>query len=194
MEKNLPSVDDDAGFQQYFTEQEASSIARDLNSDISTVPPVHFSLFTTSSCTVYAALSIHHALYDGISLPVLLQDLDHEYIHQPQLPSASLQRTLEPITLIDQKGARTFWTAYLRDYPWERLLNKAASSPVASVVSVPFKSSLSELQKKAARRQVTLQALLMGAYGSLLAQHLYGHDDVVFGVRTVCRRDMALVC
>ena len=73
-------------------------------------------------------------------------------------------------------------------------MNKAASSPVASVVSVPFKSSLSELQKQAARRQVTLQALLMGAYGSLLAQHLYGHDDVVFGVRIIYRRNMALVC
>ncbi|EJF65871.1 peptide synthetase [Dichomitus squalens LYAD-421 SS1] len=180
--KDVPDFND-ASFQGYFYEHEASIVARDLNTSISIVPPVRLTLFTNSaSCTVYAALSIHHALYDGISLPVLLQDLEREYIHQPQLPSASLQQALEHITLTDQEGARTFWTSYLKDYPWERLLNKTASSAVASVVSVPFVSSLSELQMKAARQQVTLQALLMGAYGSLLAQHLYDHDDVVFGV------------
>ena len=74
-----------------------------------------------------------------------------------------------------------FWTSYLGDYPWERLLNQSASSAIANVTSIPFQLALSELQNKAARQQVTLQALLMAAYGSLLAQHVYGHDDVMFG-------------
>ncbi|KAI1795863.1 peptide synthetase [Ganoderma leucocontextum] len=182
VEKTVSNFDD-AGFQRYFTMQEASIIAREMNVHISEVPPVRLSFYSSSpSCTLYAVLSIHHVLYDGIALPVLLQDLERMYARQPQLPSASLSEALEHLTLMEEEGARVFWTSYLKDYPWERLLNRSASSAVADVTSIPFKLSLSELQNKAARQQVTLQALLMAAYGSLLAQHLYGHDDVMFGV------------
>ncbi|PIL24012.1 non-ribosomal peptide synthetase [Ganoderma sinense ZZ0214-1] len=182
VEEMAPEIDD-AGFQGHFTKQEASIIAREMNIHISEVPPVRLSLYNSSqSSPVYAVLSIHHALYDGIALPVLLQDLERAYFRQPQLPSASLREALEHVTLLEQGSARAFWTSYLKGYPWERLLNQSASSAVADVRSNPFKLPLSELRSKAAEQQVTLQALLMAAYGSLLSQHFYGHDDVMFGV------------
>lgn len=182
VEKTVPDYDD-AGFQQYFTEREASTLARELNTRISDAPPVRLSFYYASpSCPIRAVLSIHHVLYDGIALPVLLQDLELAYGHQPQLPSASLREALEHVALTEREGARAFWISYLKDYPWERLLNQSASSAVAKVISVPFKLPPSELRNKAAKQQVTLQALLMAAYGSQLGQHLYGHQDVVFGV------------
>ncbi len=182
LEKTVTDFDDDS-FQRYFTEQEASIIARELNAHISEAPPVRFCLYSSStSSPVYTVLSIHHALYDGIALPVLLQDLERAYARQPQLPSARLREALEYVTRMELESVRVFWTSYLKDYPWERLLNQSASSAVADVTSIPFKLPLSELQNKAARQQVTLQALLMSAYGSLLAQYVYGHDDVMFGV------------
>lgn len=186
VEKTVPDRDD-AGFQQHFTEHEASAVARDINIHISEVPPARLSLYSSSqSSPVYAVLSIHHALYDGIALPLLLHNLERAYAHQPQLPSASLRDALDHVAPMEQKGARAFWASYLKDYPWERLLNLSASSTLAQVKSIPFELPLSELQSKAAGHQVTLQALLMAAYGSLLAQHLYGHDDVMFGV-SACR-------
>ena len=127
-------------------------------------------------------LSLHHALYDGISLPVLIDDLERAYSRQPQLPSAPLRNVLEQITTIDQDAAHSFWTSHLKDYPWNKLLRKTASSSSADIESLTFKQPLSVLQAKAAGQHVTLQALLMCAYGSLLAQHIYGHDDIVFGV------------
>ena len=130
------------------------------------------------------ALSVHHALYDGISLPVLMQDLERAYKSQPQLPSASLRTVLEQIAIVDQDAARAFWTSHLQDYPWQRLLNRTASSSRADVTSHTFKQPLSVLQGKAAAQHVTLQALFMSSYASLLAQHMYGHDDIVFGVRS----------
>lgn len=182
-EKELPDVSDEE-FPRYFTEKEASEISRDLNVNISTVPAVRLSFFVVpSSGVTYMALSIHHALYDGISLPVLMQDIERAYTSQPQLPSSSLHGILEQIAVIDQDAAKSFWTSHLKDYPWERLLNRPASSSTADVASFTFKQPLSVLQTKAAGQHVTLQALLMCAYASLIAQHLYGHKDVVFGVR-----------
>ena len=113
-----------------------------------------------------------------------MQDVALAYMGQPQLPSAPLSAVLEQIAIVDQEAARSFWTTHLKDYPWSRLLNKEASTSVADVASVTFKQPLSVLQGKAAGQHVTLQALLICAYGSLLAQHVYGHDDVVFGVRS----------
>ncbi|OJT03537.1 Nonribosomal peptide synthetase 2 [Trametes pubescens] len=173
----------DADFQQYFTSKLASSIARELNLGISTVPPVRLSTFTASAeSTTYLVISIHHALYDGISLPVLLRDLELAYSKTKQLPSAPLRAVLEPIVAIDQTAAHDFWTDYLEGFPSQRLLNKEASGHQADILSVTLKRPLSELQAKAASKHVTLQALLMSAYGYLLGQRLYGHDDVVFGV------------
>lgn len=173
----------DADLQQYFTNERAAPIAQELNLGISTIPPVRLSVFTASAeSTTYAVLSIHHALYDGISLPVLLRDLEHAYSKTQQLPSAPLRTVLEPIVAIDQTAARDFWTGYLEDFQWQSLLNKEASAHQADVTSVALRHPLSELQAKAASKHVTLQALLMSAYGYLLAERLYNHDDVVFGV------------
>ncbi|KAI0670364.1 hypothetical protein C8Q78DRAFT_1079337 [Trametes maxima] len=175
--------DDESDFQRYFTSHEASPIARELNLAISTIPPVRLSFFVSpASNTTYMVASIHHALYDGISLPVLLRDLERAYSNRQQLPYAPLRAVLEPIASIDQNSAREFWTGYLSDYPWARLLNKTASSNQADITSFTFRRPLSELQAKAASQHVTLQALLMCAYGYLLGQRLYGHDDVMFGV------------
>ncbi len=174
----------DADFQQYFTSKLASSIARELNLGISTVPPVRLSTFTASAeSTTYLVISIHHALYDGISLPVLLRDLELAYSKTKQLPSAPLRTVLEPIVAIDQTAAHDFWSGYLEGFPSQGLLNKEASGHQADILSVTLKRPLSELQAKAASKHVTLQVLLMSAYGYLLGQRLYGHDDVVFGVR-----------
>ncbi|OBZ75802.1 Nonribosomal peptide synthetase 2 [Grifola frondosa] len=80
------------------------------------------------------------------------------------------------------ESARAFWSMYLSNFNWQTMLGRTASSRSADVMTIPFQLSLSDLQLKAARQQVTLQALLMCAFGSLLGNVLYGQDDVVFGV------------
>ncbi|KAH9946102.1 uncharacterized protein BXZ73DRAFT_72945 [Epithele typhae] len=175
------NLSDDQSFQGYFIKHFASTVARDVNEKITEVPPVRLLFFNGPPSARYLVLSIHHALYDGISLPVLLQDIERAYNHQPQLQSAPLRDILEQFMTIDYDAARSFWTTHLKDYPWHRLLNKAASSSSPNIASVHFKHPLSALQSKAASKQVTLQALFMCAYGSLVAEHIYSHDDVVFG-------------
>lgn len=173
----------DVEFQTHFTIEAGSRTAREINSDLSRTPAVRLSFYANrASGTTYAVLSIHHALYDGISLPVLLRDLERAYTKQQQLPSAPLRTILEHIVTIDQAAARNFWIGYLQDFAWQRLLNKSASSARADVATIMFKQPLSQLQAKAAAQHITLQALLMTAYGYLLGQHVYSHDDVTFGV------------
>ncbi|KAI0336556.1 hypothetical protein GY45DRAFT_411925 [Cubamyces sp. BRFM 1775] len=178
------NVDDDRAFQSYFNDEKAQSIARELNTAISKEPPVRLTVYTNAASRGdYLILSIHHALYDGISLPVLLRDFERVYTGQRELPHAPLRAILEQIVTIDHTAARAFWREHLQGYPWQRLLRKTASSSHADIASLAFGRSLSELQAKAASQQVTLQALLMGAYGRLLGERVYGgQDDVVFGV------------
>ena len=137
---------DESAFLQYFANGEASAIARELNLNISKAPPVRISFFVAPAFeTTYMVLSIHHALYDGISLPVLLRDLERAYSRKQQLPHATLHSILEPILAIDQTAGRQFWTGYLKDFQWHELLNKSSSAHHADVTSISFKRSLSEL-------------------------------------------------
>ena len=183
-EQHEHNVDDDTAFQRYFNYEMAQPIARELNMAISKDPPVRLTVCTNpASRGDYLILSIHHALYDGISLPVLLRDFERVYTRQQELPHAPLRAILEHIVTIDHTAARTFWREHLQGYPWQRLLNKTASSSHADIASLAFGRTLTELQAKAASQQVTLQALLMAAYGRLLGERVYGgDDDVVFGV------------
>lgn len=175
---------DTSAFQSYFAQAEAGRISRDINTNLSQQAPVRLSVYTPkSSAARFLVLSIHHALYDGISLAVLLRNLECIYLQQPQIPSASLRAVLDPVSSLDQKKARKFWQRCLKGFDWSRMLNRTASTSYAEVASVSFKTTLSELQTNASKRQVTLQALLMSAYGSLLASRVYQHNDVVFGVR-----------
>ncbi|KAH9901403.1 hypothetical protein C8Q73DRAFT_786775 [Cubamyces lactineus] len=178
------TIDDDTAFQHYFNYEKAQPIARELNMAISKEPPVRLTVYTNpASRGDYLILSIHHALYDGISLPVLLRNFERVYTRQQELPHAPLRAILEQIVTIDHTAARTFWREHLQGYPWQRLLKKTASSSHADIASMAFGRTLSELQARAASQQVTLQALLMGAYGRLLGERVYGgDDDVVFGV------------
>ncbi|OBZ75800.1 Nonribosomal peptide synthetase 2 [Grifola frondosa] len=87
-EKIAPS-DDDSDFREFFSSVEASLTATDINEHLSDRPPVRLSFYSTdSSRTTFVVLSIHHALYDGMSLPVLLRDFESAYLGEPALPSA----------------------------------------------------------------------------------------------------------
>jgi hypothetical protein len=175
---------DSSSFVTSFKEQLADSLTRDINRSLSSIPPLRLTLFSLPTATV-VVLSIHHALYDGSSLPLILSDIESAYFGSDLLPVASLHDILARIASNDLNAAQRFWTKYFGGFtkapsPWND--DWQDSSPPSLHMSLAFTAPLSSVKATAVRHQVTLQALLTFAFAKLIAVRLYKSRDVSFGV------------
>ncbi|KAJ4406130.1 hypothetical protein N0V91_004802 [Didymella pomorum] len=128
-------------------------------------------------------LKIHHALYDGVSLPLLMQQLQahcngsavppsisafNDYIAVAHAASASTQR-------------QAFWTSYLSGLSPQLAEVK---SPAGSLKTEIFRPGLLDtvaLEQSARRNGVSTHALFLAAYARLHDKDSHG-KDVVLGV------------
>ncbi|KAF6765264.1 hypothetical protein DFP72DRAFT_840166 [Ephemerocybe angulata] len=102
-------------FVKAFLDGEAVSITKDINHHLSSIPPLRTTLYSLPSSKVLV-LSIHHALYDGVSLPLVLSDTESAYSGTTMLPVASLQNILGCISSHDFAAAQKFWTTYFAGF------------------------------------------------------------------------------
>ncbi|KIJ69297.1 nonribosomal peptide synthetase [Hydnomerulius pinastri MD-312] len=176
------AIEGDDAFGTFFFAHEASSLAEDINSGTSTTPPFRLTVYTHSQCS-RVALSIHHALFDGTSLPLILKFAENELRGRPQASLCSAEPLLEYMLSADTGTARDFWTAKFSDYDWSaHLLMDEQPSGEVRRTTVPFATSISTLNALLAPYQVTIQSVLTYTFASLLGQCIYRSDDVVFGV------------
>ena len=59
--------------------------------------------------------TIHHSLFDGRSIPLILQDLQRAYTGEPRKVAPAFQDFVKYVLSIDQMQATTFWAKQLRD-------------------------------------------------------------------------------
>ncbi|KAI0168906.1 hypothetical protein GGR52DRAFT_496538 [Hypoxylon sp. FL1284] len=167
----------------------------------SATPFAFVRIHAVSSEEAHVRLHIHHALYDGISLPTLMgrflrlcnrystatpadsQVLWHEFVLNHYSPQVC-------------QGRREFWTSYLRGADPIRLLAPAQQGPATDDQGPEQHSQLrrgavqdiSKLRATCSAQGVTLQALLFAAYTKALAvsQQTCASSkrstDIVFGV------------
>ncbi|KAL1652047.1 Non-ribosomal peptide synthetase [Diplodia intermedia] len=77
-------------------------------------PPVKVTVFSDGSSIVFSA-SMHHALYDGLSVPILFQQLTDNYFGKDVTPSAPFYQAAKIMTA-NQKTAVDFWSNKLEGY------------------------------------------------------------------------------
>jgi hypothetical protein len=166
----------------FFFTQEAPSLARQINSATLATPLFRLTVYTKSDGH-RVALSIHHALFDGISLPLILQFVEDELLGRSHSPMCSAEQLLEYVYSADTDAAREFWVAKFSGFDWstQRSINLQPSSQIRRK-AVPLATSLSTLSELLAPHEVTLQSALTCTFASLLAQHVRHNDDVAFGV------------
>ncbi|MFH9070596.1 non-ribosomal peptide synthetase [Streptomyces alboflavus] len=139
---------------------------------------------------VYTA---HHALFDGWSFPLLLQDLIRLYgsAGDPAgLPRVRSYRDfLSWLARQDHEASARVWARELAGVEGPTMLAPAAAGAEPTDadeegfghVALPLAPETTRaLQRRASELGVTLNILLQGAWGVLLG-HLTGRQDVVFG-------------
>ncbi|KAH7913722.1 hypothetical protein BJ138DRAFT_561170 [Hygrophoropsis aurantiaca] len=180
-DKSTP-VDDRALFSEWFFEEEAEHIAEQINSSVSSQPPFGITAYCSAQ-SAYIVLSIHHALFDGISLPQLLKCVEDIYHGKTSPKAPPMAHILDAMSRVDANLASEYWNTTFAGFNWNDFSFKTPSPSVKPTRKIiPFSTPLSTFNAKLATHKITLQALLTCAHASLLANHVYHRSDVVFGV------------
>jgi aryl carrier-like protein len=150
-------------------------------------------------------IRLHHALYDGVSLPGILQKFASRLNGSSEggRPEDDLQSwgtfVVEPTLQSATNLRRQFWTDYLHGCkPSSTLEDRSGEGLGTPRVSYLRKSALpttSQLRKASTRNGISIQSLFIAAYGKVLAgSHSAAGQDgsVVFGVYLANRHDTAL--
>lgn len=180
-EESSAAASESESFCNYFFDEEAAKAAVEINAFITSVPPVRLRLYR-QSCGTYIVLSIHHALFDAISLSRILKYVEDAYLEKPLQDLAPPDQILEYITFRDLTPAQEHWTSTLRNFNWSyRDMMDVTQSASPKRISIILDTPLSYFQQMLAHCQVTLQAMLTCTFASVLANHLCQSDDLIFG-------------
>jgi hypothetical protein len=149
-------------------------------------------------------LQIHHALYDGVSLPLLMQRLG-QGLASSSLPSNNNNNTLDvwkrfttnPYLSPHYNAKRAFWTMYLSavEPRSEARTGYPIRRPRVSHIARSAVGDTSLLQRHAAGEGIGVQSFFLASYAKVLfARATSGAgeetaEEVVFGVYLANRQD-----
>nr|WP_216589496.1 non-ribosomal peptide synthetase [Streptomyces brasiliscabiei] len=159
--------------------------------DLAAPPLLRMTLVRQGAEQAALVLTLHHALLDGWSEPVLAQDLLRLYAAggDPAAvpPVRGFRDHLAWLARQDEPGAARAWAAELAGVDRPTLLGGTAvardelSGSEAATADVPLTDEDAErLVRRAAALGVTLGTLVQGAWAVTLGR-LTGRDDVLFG-------------
>ncbi|KAF5380902.1 hypothetical protein D9615_004009 [Tricholomella constricta] len=175
------NIGDSREFVRWFLDNQAQGVTRIINTTLSDTPPFRLHAYTSPG-RAFLVLSIHHALYDGISLPLLINDAEREYCGSALRVVAEASDILDHMASTDLARAREFWVDHFRGFTWPLDLYRHVGPSRTIYRTSAFRSSLTFLKELAASQQVTLQAVLTCTFAIIAATRIYQSNDVSFGV------------
>ena len=125
-------------------------------------------------------LNIFHALYDGLSLPMILGKIVQEYSQEPNIRyGPPFLETLALGPLFQVEGAKNFWENRLGDLVYERLkpLTEPRSQTTSSATLETPLISINDIRR---RHSTTHQSLIQAAWTVVLRK--YFPSQRAFGV------------
>ena len=152
------------------------------------LPPVRLCALDSPKETVLF-LTMHHALYDGVSLPLLLSKLQTLLELQPsRLPTPDLEGPRFPTFVALAQSQDTvlqqrFWSRYL-DGAHSTVISARLVASKRSELYLPaaYKNSRT-LEVRCRKAGVTLQSVFLAAFAKAYLEHLScSRDELVFGL------------
>jgi natural product biosynthesis luciferase-like monooxygenase protein len=172
---------------------------RQTNFDIATAPLMRLALFLRGEAYYTLVWTFHHALLDGRSIAVVLEEVFALYDGHSLNKNCTLpeRQTYQDYIAWQQQqsltSAEKFWREMLRGF--------TAPTQLPTLTQNPHKTSelryglqkiqlsfdlTAALQKLAQDQQLTINTLVQGAWAILLSRYS-GETDVVFGATRACR-------
>ena len=142
-------------------------------------PPIHFTVMYTRSRTILL-LNIFHALYDGISMPLILGDVEKAYHNQYHRRPSQFSHVLPHILSCNFGEAENFWKQKLRSNHFSPFPRLSTQKQRDITVKRSIKASGRMIEEGCKIYGCTAQSLLQAAWASVLAS--YVGNDVTFGV------------
>ncbi|KAG8217719.1 hypothetical protein J3R82DRAFT_5877 [Butyriboletus roseoflavus] len=183
-EERTPFTDANS-FSTFFYAEVAPSLAKQINGTSSTIPPFRLVVFSApdNHQDHWLTLSIHHALFDGVSLPLILKFVEDELLERPHPFTCSSESLLEYMHSATIDAGHQFWAARFSNFDWSghRLTSVGLSSQIRRK-AMSFTTSLTALGKRLLPHQVTMHSVLTCAFALSLARHIHHTHDVAFVV------------
>ncbi|GAA3462805.1 non-ribosomal peptide synthetase [Saccharothrix longispora] len=157
--------------------------------DLAVGPPLRLTVLQSAPGRHVLALTSHHVLSDGWSAPRILTELFALYAGRALPEPVPFSRYLRHLSTADREGHLRAWGAELADLPEGDYLTRGrdlvvgAAEPVLFRVDAPLVAALT---REAARRGLTPNAVLQGAWAVVLAARS-GRRDVCFGAMVANR-------
>jgi amino acid adenylation domain-containing protein len=180
----------EARIKEYLEEDRATGFPLDQ------APMTRFTLFRQGSSQYKFIWTFHHVVMDGRSFPIVLRELFDLYeaertssgVNLPeQRPYFEYIRWLETL---DHSKAEGFWRKHLEGFGSATqipALDGVSETPGRAEMELRLSKEATEaLRTIAAREGFTLNNIVQGAWGLVLAQQS-ASKDVVFGVTRACR-------
>lgn len=155
---------------------DAAPITRMVHSDLR-LPPLNLVVEDAFNEFVTLKLVLHHALYDGISLPILIEELQSLYGGQQQTISELSFKNFvaETVASSSTPNTKEKWISYLKGetlYPTKSFGDSNQSkTKVRTEVYLPS-SKTKPLDKLAQSNGLTIDALFLAAIAKIYAWHL----------------------
>ncbi|MEV0177421.1 amino acid adenylation domain-containing protein, partial [Streptomyces sp. NPDC050803] len=179
------TTEDGQGLDALLAQERAARFALDRP------PLVRFLLVRTAAEHHVLALTAHHTVIDGWSLPVVVRDLLHTYAADRPLPEVRPYADyLAWLAAQDTEAARQAWTAAFDGFEEPARLaptvpGRTPMPPARVEHDLPAELT-DRLGRRARELGVTLNSLTTAAWSLVLSQ-LLGRTDVVFGTTVAGR-------
>ena len=151
-------------------------------------PLMRFTIVDNDSpCDRYFVWSIHHALYDGWSMPSMLRKVESIYFEDDSKQlTTPYARFIKYLVGTDMEASKKFWQSRFEELEALPFPKKPIS--VSDTTSNQTIQRSLDLPKEAAPEGITLPTIIRATWALLLAAHT-GAEDVVFG-ETLTGRDI----
>jgi len=185
--------EDEPEFQEFLARDRARGF------DLSQAPLMRLTFFEYEENRYRLVWTVHHILLDGRAFILVLNDVEEFYnrLRAGEVvvaePGPAFHHYIEWMQKLDSEGAKQFWADHFRGIEGPTPLLDDAEAPGGAFSGYGKEElRLSEtttlaLREIAKRFEVTLNTIVMGAWGLLLSRYS-GEQQVIFGATKTTRR------
>lgn len=138
----------------------------------------------------YFVWTVHHALYDGWTVPLILRRVEQNYSDSlPEEPTVSYGLFIEHLTEVDISGSDQFWMSYLSSLSSSPFPQNKNPLPNAVRAGNSHSNSLG-ISLNSTNMDLTLPVLIRAAWAIVVSTHT-GSFDVCYG-ETLAGRNINL--